>query len=75
MDFIENFSRFKKDLVQKPGEKKKEKLGRGKALADWMESNSVMSEPSNDKYREGWARTFGKKTGDTISEQSEDVSQ
>jgi len=67
MDLYEKFSTFKKDLASEERAKPNRRLDRAAdRLAPW----EIATSPQSDKYREGWERIFGAKTGNSVSDQS-----
>lgn len=60
MDLVQKFEAYKKKLVDRPKQRKLDRLERGQDIAKFVAKEKT-PEIDSDSYREGWDRIFGKK--------------
>lgn len=66
MDMYQKFKTFEKNLASETRARPQRRLDKiNDRLAPW----EIATTPQSDKYREGWERIFGNKTGDSVQDQ------
>lgn len=66
MDMYDKFKTFEKNLASEQRARPKRRLDKiNDRLAPW----EIATSPQSEKYRTGWDRIFGSKTGNTVSDE------